>query len=165
MYRGLASGLLDERVDEPPAFARPRELLARGIHPPALDSGLAIALETLAARAPLPVTLTGDPSVTVGRALLVRVADRQTVLDPEVVRQLFGATGGRDGGLERLTAREREVLELMAQGRSNGAIADALHLSCGAVEKNVAAIFTKLDLEPDAADHRRVLAVLRYLGA
>lgn len=96
---------------------------------------------------------------------LVRVADGQTVLDPEVVRQLLGATGGRDAGLERLTAREREVLELMAQGRSNGAIADALYLSYGAVEKNVAAIFSKLDLEPDTADHRRVLAVLRYLGA
>ena len=94
-----------------------------------------------------------------------RGADGQTVLDPEVVSQLLGATTARDGGLSRLTAREREVLELMAQGRSNGAIADSLYLSYGAVEKNVAAIFTKLALEPDAADHRRVLAVLRYLGA
>ena len=90
------------------------------------------------------------------------VADGQTVLDPEVVTQLFGARR-RTASLDRLTAREREVLELMAQGRSNGAIAEALTLSYGAVEKNVAAIFTKLDLEPDAADHRRVLAVLRYL--
>ena len=96
---------------------------------------------------------------------LGRGADGQTVLDPEVVSQLLGATTARDGGLSRLTAREREVLELMAQGRSNGAIADSLYLSYGAVEKNVAAIFTKLALEPDAADHRRVLAVLRYLGA
>ncbi|MCL2850366.1 MAG: response regulator transcription factor [Micrococcales bacterium] len=91
------------------------------------------------------------------------VADGQTVLDPEVVTQLFGARR-RTASLDRLTTREREVLELMAQGRSNGAIAEALSLSYGAVEKNVAAIFTKLDLEPDAADHRRVLAVLRYLG-
>lgn len=89
------------------------------------------------------------------------VADGQTVLDPEVVTQLFGT---RRVGLDRLTPRERQVLELMAQGRSNGAIADKLFLSYGAVEKNVAAIFTKLDLEPDAADHRRVLAVLRYLN-
>lgn len=95
---------------------------------------------------------------------LRRVADGQTVLDPEVVSQLVSSSTARDDGVGRLTAREREVLELMAQGRSNGAIADHLYLSYGAVEKNVAAIFTKLGLEPDAADHRRVLAVLRYLG-
>ncbi|WP_407320781.1 response regulator transcription factor [Isoptericola halotolerans] len=93
---------------------------------------------------------------------LVRIADGQTVLDPEVVSQLMGAS--HDDGLSRLTDREREVLGLMAQGRSNGAIADLLFLSYGAVEKNVASIFTKLDLPQDAADHRRVLAVLRYLG-
>jgi DNA-binding NarL/FixJ family response regulator len=93
---------------------------------------------------------------------LADVADGQTVLDPEVVTQLFGARRQKSG-LERLTPREREVLELMAQGRSNGAIAEALFLSYGAVEKNVASIFAKLDLEPDAADHRRVLAVLRYM--
>ncbi|PZR54439.1 DNA-binding response regulator [Xylanimonas oleitrophica] len=96
---------------------------------------------------------------------LVRVADGQTVLDPEVVTQLMGATSGHDTGLARLTPREREVLGLMAQGRSNGAIAQSLYLSYGAVEKNVASIFAKLGLEPDAADHRRVLAVLRHLGA
>ncbi|WP_337975619.1 response regulator transcription factor [Cellulomonas sp. NTE-D12] len=96
---------------------------------------------------------------------LRRVADGQTVLDPEVVSQLLSSSTARDDGVGRLTAREREVLELMAQGRSNGAIAEQLYLSYGAVEKNVAAIFTKLSLEPDAADHRRVLAVLRYLGA
>jgi len=93
---------------------------------------------------------------------LANVAAGQTVLDPEVVTQLLGARQ-RESGLERLTPREREVLELMAQGRSNGAIAETLFLSYGAVEKNIASIFTKLDLEPDAADHRRVLAVLRYL--
>ncbi|WP_216645555.1 response regulator transcription factor [Isoptericola halotolerans] len=95
---------------------------------------------------------------------LARIADGQTVLDPEVVSQLMGASHG-DDGVARLTAREREVLDLMAQGRSNGAIADLLVLSYGAVEKNVASIFTKLDLPQDSADHRRVLAVLRYLGA
>lgn len=95
-------------------------------------------------------------------AALERIADGQTVLDPEVVTQLLGASRS-DGGLGRLSAREREVLELMAQGRSNGAIAEHLVLSYGAVEKHVTSIFTKLDLAPDAGDHRRVLAVLRYL--
>lgn len=93
---------------------------------------------------------------------LERLAEGQTVLDPEVVRQLMGASRGDDGP-ERLTPREREVLALMAEGRSNGAIAEALYLSYGAVEKNVTAIFDKLGLAADAADHRRVLAVLRYL--
>ncbi|QAY68877.1 response regulator transcription factor [Xylanimonas protaetiae] len=96
---------------------------------------------------------------------LARVADGQTVLDPEVVTQLMGSTAQGDPGLARLSPREREVLALMAEGRSNGAIAERLFLSYGAVEKNVAAIFAKLGLEADAADHRRVLAVLRYLGA
>jgi DNA-binding NarL/FixJ family response regulator len=95
---------------------------------------------------------------------LERIAGGQTVLDPEVVTQLMGASRG-DDGLSRLTPREREVLELMAQGRSNGAIAEGLFLSYGAVEKNVTSIFDKLALPPDAADHRRVLAVLRYLNA
>ena len=94
---------------------------------------------------------------------LGRVARGATVLDPEVVTQLMGSAR-QDTALERLSAREREVLGLMAQGRSNKAVADLLHLSAGAVEKNVAAIFTKLDLPQDAADHRRVLAVLRHLG-
>lgn len=94
---------------------------------------------------------------------LARVARGETVLDPEVVSQLMGASG-RDAGRVRLTDREREVLDLIAQGRSNGGIAEQLFLSQGAVEKNVAAIFQKLDLPYDAADNRRVLAVLRYLG-
>lgn len=93
---------------------------------------------------------------------LDRIAAGHTVLDPEVVQQLMGAARV-DPGLGRLTQREREVLELMAQGRSNGAIAELLVLSYGAVEKHVTSIFTKLDLAPDSADHRRVLAVLRYL--
>ncbi|GAA3820944.1 response regulator transcription factor [Cellulomonas soli] len=93
---------------------------------------------------------------------LERIAAGRTVLDPEVVSQLLGAAPV-DAGLARLTAREREVLELMAQGRSNGAIAEAMVLTYGAVEKHVTSIFGKLDLAPDAGDHRRVLAVLRYL--
>jgi DNA-binding NarL/FixJ family response regulator len=95
---------------------------------------------------------------------LARVAGGGTVLDPEVVTALIGA-GRRDGELETLTAREREVLALMAEGRSNTAIAEAVYLTQGAVEKNVTSIFAKLGLPPSSGDHRRVLAVLRYLRA
>jgi len=96
-------------------------------------------------------------------AALHRVANGETVLDPEVVTQLARAHEPSNK-LERLTPREREVLELMAEGRSNSAIAEKLYLSAGAIEKNVAAIFTKLDLPPTNADNRRVLAVRAYLG-
>jgi DNA-binding NarL/FixJ family response regulator len=92
---------------------------------------------------------------------LARVAAGGTVLDPEVVAQLV-VRRGRDP-LELLTAREREVLGLMAEGRSNTSIARALVVSEGAVEKHVRSIFTKLDLPPDEEQHRRVLAVLAYL--
>jgi DNA-binding NarL/FixJ family response regulator len=90
------------------------------------------------------------------------VAAGGTVLDPEVVGQLF-ARARRQDPLARLTARERQVLALMAEGRSNAAIADTLVVSDGAVEKHVSSIFTKLDLHPAPEDHRRVLAVLRWL--
>jgi DNA-binding NarL/FixJ family response regulator len=93
---------------------------------------------------------------------LVRVASGGTALDPEVVTQLLGAS--RKGeSLAGLSARERQVLSLMAEGRSNAGIARALVISEGAVEKHVANIFTKLDLPVSQADHRRVLAVLRFL--
>jgi DNA-binding NarL/FixJ family response regulator len=101
---------------------------------------------------------------------LARVAAGGTALDPEVVSQLMGASlgDGRPGrgtsGLGSLTAREREVLSLMAEGRSNAAIAAELVVSPGAVEKHVAGIFAKLGLPPSDGDNRRVLAVLRYLG-
>jgi DNA-binding NarL/FixJ family response regulator len=91
-----------------------------------------------------------------------RVADGGTALDPEVVAQLFSRRR-QDGPLERLTPREREVLSLMAEGRSNAGIAEALVLTVGAVEKHVQSIMSKLDLPQTATDHRRVLAVLRYL--
>jgi DNA-binding NarL/FixJ family response regulator len=91
-----------------------------------------------------------------------RVAAGGTALDPEVVAQLV-TQRRRAGPLERLTPREVEVLELMAQGRSNAGIADALVLTVGAVEKHVASILAKLDLPPSESDHRRVLAVLEYL--
>ena len=85
-----------------------------------------------------------------------------TALDPEVVAQLLACTRRRDP-LDRLSPREREVLALMAEGRSNAAIARELVVSDGAVEKHVSNIFTKLDLPPTEHDHRRVLAVLRWL--
>ena len=97
-------------------------------------------------------------------AALERVAGGGTALDPEVVSQLFRASRQR-GGLATLTPRERQVLALMAEGRSNSAIAAELVVSGGAVEKHVASIFTKLGLPPDESDNRRVLAVLRYLGS
>ena len=93
---------------------------------------------------------------------LSRVAAGETVLDPEVVTQMLGSSRRTDA-LDLLTARERQVLELMAEGRSNAAIAKAVVLTYGAVEKNVTSIFAKLGLPPSGDDHRRVLAVLRYL--
>jgi DNA-binding NarL/FixJ family response regulator len=93
---------------------------------------------------------------------LSRVAAGGTALDPEVVTQLLGASRRTDG-LAEITARERDVLALMAEGRSNGAIAKILVISERAVEKHVSNIFSKLGLAPSDADHRRVLAVLRYL--
>ena len=95
-------------------------------------------------------------------AALARVAARETVLDPEVVHQILGASRWMST-LDLLTVRERQVLALMAEGRSNAAIAAALFVSYASVEKYVTSIFAKLGLPPAAADHRRVLAVLRYL--
>jgi DNA-binding NarL/FixJ family response regulator len=95
---------------------------------------------------------------------LDRVAASGTALDPEVVGQLLGA-GRHARGLTALTPREREVLALMAEGRSNAGIAATLVISAGVVEKHVASIFGKLGLPPAEGDNRRVLAVLRYLGS
>jgi DNA-binding NarL/FixJ family response regulator len=91
-----------------------------------------------------------------------RVANGGSALDPEVVAMLLGRRR-RDDPLAVLTPREREVLGLMAEGRSNSAMAEALGVSERAVEKHVTAIFSKLDLMPAVADHRRVLAVLTFL--
>jgi DNA-binding NarL/FixJ family response regulator len=91
-----------------------------------------------------------------------RVAEGGSALDPEVVRHLMGRAGSEDE-LAELTARERETLELMAEGRSNRAISDAFGISERGVEKNVTSIFGKLGLEHTPDDHRRVLAVLTYL--
>ena len=91
-----------------------------------------------------------------------RVAGGGSALDPEVVSHLVGRQQP-DSPVERLTPREREVLELMAEGRSNAAIAAQFIVSERAVEKHVTSIFNKLDLPQAATDHRRVLAVLAYL--
>jgi DNA-binding NarL/FixJ family response regulator len=93
-----------------------------------------------------------------------RVAEGGSALDPEVVSQLLGRSR-RDDPLAAITAREREVLELMAEGRSNNAIAEQMVITERAVEKHVTSIFSKLDLAPAPADHRRVLAVLAFLRA
>ena len=121
--------------------------------------------------------LVGDSEGGVGYLLKDRVADVDrfvdavrrvaaggSALDPEVVSQLLGRRR-RDDPLARVTPREREVLELMAEGRSNAAIAEALVVTERAVEKHVTSIFGKLGLPPATGDHRRVLAVLAYLRA
>jgi DNA-binding NarL/FixJ family response regulator len=92
-----------------------------------------------------------------------RVARGGTVLDPEVVRHQLGAARRADS-LAALTPREREVLSLIAQGRSNAAIAERLSITPGVVEKHVAGIFAKLGLAPSNGVNRRVVAALRYLG-
>jgi DNA-binding NarL/FixJ family response regulator len=91
-----------------------------------------------------------------------RVGGGGTALDPQVVAQLF-ARRRQGSQLDQLTARELQVLGLMAEGRSNAGIAESLVLTIGAIEKHIASIFTKLDLAVSESDHRRVLAVLTYL--
>jgi DNA-binding NarL/FixJ family response regulator len=140
-YPGLAILVLSQYVEE--SYAT--ELLAGGGH------GLGYLLK--------------DRVADVGEfvAAVERVAAGGAALDPEVVAQLLARTRRVDP-LASLTPRERGVLQLMAEGRSNTAIAGALVVSEGAVEKHVSSIFSKLGLAPIDADHRRVLAVLRYLG-
>ena len=95
-----------------------------------------------------------------------RVADGDTVLDREVVSELIRIrTAQSTGGIRALTPRERETLALMAEGRTNAAIARTMVVTLGAVEKNISNIFAKLDLAATDDDHRRVLAVLTYLRA
>ncbi|MDT0307560.1 response regulator transcription factor [Streptomyces sp. DSM 44917] len=92
-----------------------------------------------------------------------RVAGGGTAMDPQVIQQLLAGRGGRDAPLERLSPRERDVIELMAQGRSNAAIAERLVVTERAVAKHTSNIFTKLGLPPSDDDNRRVLAVLAFL--
>jgi len=95
---------------------------------------------------------------------LERIADGGSVVDPALVRELV-AQARRDDPLDELTAREREVLALMAEGRSNAGIASRLVITEGAVEKHVRSILSKLNLPATQESHRRVLAVLTFLGA
>ena len=120
--------------------------------------------------------LIGDRPEGVGYLLKERVGDVETflqsvarvaaggsALDPEVVGRMLGRRRA-SGPLDKLSKREREVLALMAEGKSNQGIADALVVSEAAIEKHVTAIFSKLGLGPTTTDHRRVRAVLAYLG-
>jgi DNA-binding NarL/FixJ family response regulator len=120
--------------------------------------------------------LIGENTAGIGYLLKERVGDVRafldalhsvaaggTVIDRQVVTQLLAPRDGSSDALRGLTAREREVLELMAEGRSNAAIADTLVVTAGAVEKHITNIFSKLDLPACGDDHRRVLAVLAYL--
>jgi DNA-binding NarL/FixJ family response regulator len=124
----------------------------------------AYAMELLAESAEGVGYLLKDRISDVGEfaAAVRRVAEGGSALDPAIVSQLVGRRRA-DDPLDALTAREREVLELMAEGRSNVAIAQRLVVTERAVEKHVTSIFGKLRLPPAAEDHRRVLAVLAYL--
>lgn len=154
------------------------------------DEGLRVALEARTRTPGFPVLvlsqyveqlyareLLADGEGAVGYLLKDRVADGEeftdalrrvaaggTVMDPQVIARLVGRPRRR-GPIERLTNREREVLGLMAEGRSNAAIAQRLTLSEGSIAKHTTSIFAKLDLAPSDDDHRRVLAVLAYLNA
>jgi DNA-binding NarL/FixJ family response regulator len=123
------------------------------------------AADLLAARSGGVGYLLKDRVANVGEFTdaIARIAAGGTVLDPEVVSGLLSASR-HASALAALTAREHDVLALMAEGRSNSAIADHLAVSERAVEKHISNIFSKLGLPPSDSDHRRVLAVLAYLG-
>ncbi|WP_034268580.1 response regulator transcription factor [Actinospica robiniae] len=162
--------VLDIRM--PPTFTDEgiRVALAlRGAHP---DLGILVFSQYIEAR--YAATLLEHGARGIGYLLKDRVADVSefidaldrvayggTALDPEIVTAMLGAR--QDRALESLTPRETEVLSLMAEGRSNAAIGRTLVVSDGAVEKHIGNVFAKLGLEPGADEHRRVVAVLRYL--
>jgi DNA-binding CsgD family transcriptional regulator len=164
--------------------------LSRGIAPPVLaDRGLAEAARSLGGRTPAGVTVRSNlesrplPVVETAADFVIAESptnaakyapespvevtlftDGGTALDREVVAELVKSRGS-DDSLGELTPRETEVLLLMAEGRTNSGIADALVVTPGAVEKHISSIFSKLDLSANDADHRRVLAVLTFLQA
>jgi DNA-binding NarL/FixJ family response regulator len=163
--------IIDVRM--PPTHTDEGLRAARSIHADHPDVGVLVFsqyIETqsaaeLFAGAPAGVGyLLKDRVADVGEFIeaISRVAGGGTVLDPEVVWQLLRASRRADS-LSTLTPREKEVLSLMAQGRSNTAIADALVISPRVVEKHVASIFAKLGLAPSDNDNRRVIAAIKYL--
>lgn len=140
--------------------------------------GIGILVLSQHVRASYALELLSDGSEGIGYLLKERVSDLEelassvervaqggSVLDPLVVEQLVGRPRGREDPLEELTEREREVLSLMAEGRSNKAIATRLFVTEHTVEKHVKRIFQTLRLPPSADDHRRVIAVVTYLDA
>ncbi|MFI6149626.1 response regulator transcription factor [Streptomyces sp. NPDC051109] len=177
---GLSRALLEERPDVAVVDVR--------LPPTYTDEGLQAALEARRRHRGLPVLvlsqyvdqlyaneLLSSDDGGVGYLLKDRVTDTGqfvdavrrvaaggTVLDPQVIGRLL-SRGEARGTISALTPRERDVLELMAQGRSNAAIAGALHFSESAVAKHTASIFAKLGIAPSTEDNRRVLAVLAYL--
>lgn len=180
-----ASGLADAVVDHRPELA----VLDVRLPPTYTDEGIRAALALRASHPDLAVLvlsqyveeryaaeLISGNQGGLGYLLKDRVADIEeflesidevgrggTVLDPEVVAQLLGRRR-RDARLEHLTPREQEVLASMAEGKSNQAIARALFISEGSVEKHISSLFLKLGLEADQGGNRRVLAVLAHLG-
>ncbi|MDH2428111.1 response regulator transcription factor [Sphaerisporangium sp. TRM90804] len=182
---GDGPGLVDAVREHEPDLA----VVDVRMPPSHTDEGLKAALAARSIRPGLPVLvlsqyveeryateLIGRGAAAVGYLLKERVADvgefldavrrvaaGGTVIDPEVVEQLLSRRR-RGHPLDALTSRESEVLGLMAQGRSNNAVAARLNVTEGAVEKHISSIFGKLGLDPAPDDHRRVLAVLAYLG-
>jgi len=183
---GSAPALLDALLEQRPDVA----IIDVRLPPSFTDDGLRAALEARRRRPGLPVLvlsqyveqlyareLLADQAGAVGYLLKDRVfsddqfvdairavASGGTAMDPEVIRKLL-ARRSRDEPMARLTGREREVLELMAEGRSNSAIAQRLFITEKSVSKHSTSIFAKLDLAPSDDDNRRVLAVLAYLNS
>jgi DNA-binding NarL/FixJ family response regulator len=165
--------IIDIRM--PPTHTDEGLKAARAIREEMPDTGVLVLSQYLEQQYALE--LLGDDAAGVGYLLKDRVSDLErfadavrrvaeggSALDPEVVSQMLGRRRVEDP-LEVLTPREREVLGLMAEGRSNQAIADTLVISERAVEKHVTSIFAKLNLPPAPEDHRRVLAVLAFLDS
>jgi DNA-binding NarL/FixJ family response regulator len=164
--------IVDVRL--PPSFSD--EGLLAAIEARRRQPGLGVLVLSQYVETAYASELIGENTAGIGYLLKERIGDVRafldalrsvaaggTVLDRQVVTQLLAARRGSTDSLSRLTAREREVLELMAEGRSNTAIAETLVVTPGAVEKHITHIFGKLDLPACNDDHRRVLAVLAYL--